>query len=238
MKKAIVIGASSGIGKALAQALAREKYLVGLTGRRTAMLEDLKAENPQAYQVMTMDVTTVEALPRQLDELVKTLGGLDLLVLSSGTGDVNVPLDFAIEKRTIDTNVLGFTCIADWAFNYFQQQKQGHFVAITSVAGLRGGRHAPAYNASKAYQVSYLQALRHKAAHLKLPIAITDVRPGFVDTAMAKGEGVFWSAPVEKAAAQMMAAIRRKKKVAYITRRWSLVAAIMQRAPDFVYHRT
>ena len=119
------------------------------------------------------------------------MNGLDLLVLSSGIGELNMDLDFLIEKQTIGTNVVGFTCICDWAFTYFAQQQSGHLTAITSVAGLRGSRYAPAYNATKAYQINYLEALRQKAASLQKNLFITDIRPGFVDTAMAKGEGLF-----------------------------------------------
>jgi short-subunit dehydrogenase len=133
--------------------------------------------------------------------------------------------------------VLGFTCVADWAFNYFEKQKSGHLIAISSVGGLRGSRGAPAYNASKAYQINYLEALRQKAKHLRLPITITDVRPGFVNTAMAKGDGQFWVAPVEKAAKQIFTAIRQKKKIVYITKRWWLIAALLKHIPRPIYDR-
>jgi short-subunit dehydrogenase len=82
-------------------------------------------------------------------------------------------LDFKIEKRTIDTNVIGFTIIADWTFNYFQKQKYGHLVAISSIAGLRGSRQAPAYNATKAYQINYLEGLRQRANKLRTSIFVS-----------------------------------------------------------------
>ena len=76
-------------------------------------------------------------------------------------------MDFKIEKRTIDTNIYGFTAVADWTFNYFEKQTFGHLVAISSIAGLRGSRQAPAYNATKAFQINYLEALRQKLNKLK-----------------------------------------------------------------------
>lgn len=142
-----------------------------------------------------------------------------------------------IEKRTVDTNVRGFTCIADWAFNYFESQKSGHLVAITSVGGLRGSRMAPAYNATKAYQINYLEGLRQKAKKLKTNIVVTDIRPGFVDTDMAKGDGQFWVSPVEKAARQIFKAINRKKKIAYITKRWATIGALLKQVPRQIYDR-
>jgi short-subunit dehydrogenase len=237
MKKAIVIGATSGIGKGLAQKLTANGYQVGITGRRVELLHALKNENPDAYIVQQMDVTDLNLLENQLASLCSRLGALDLLVISSGTGELNETLDFSIEKRTIDTNVLGFTCIADWAFNVFTAQGSGHLVAITSIAGIRGSRQAPSYNATKAFQINYLEGLRQKATHTKQPIYITDLRPGFVDTDMAKGDGLFWVAPVDKAVNQIYDAIVAKKKVAYITKRWRLIGLLLSLLPRFMYDR-
>lgn len=225
------------MGKGLATILADNNYLVGITGRRTDLLNELRAERPNAYLTATMDVTDTSALVDKLNELTTQLGGLDLLVISSGTGDINDQLDFSIEKRTIDTNVLGFTCVADWAFNYFNQQQSGHLVAITSVGGLRGSRFAPAYSASKAYQINYLEGLRQKAARLPYPVYITDIRPGFVDTDMAKGDGLFWVASVDKAVRQIYDAIIQRHKCSYITKRWRLIGIIMKSLPRSIFDK-
>lgn len=184
-----------------------------------------------------IDVTDTTLSILELKELVAELGGLDLLIISSGTGESNDNLDFEPEKRTIDTNVTGFTAIADWAFNYFRNQGYGHLVAISSIAGIRGSRQSPSYGATKAYQHNYLQAVRQKAGKLKLPITITDIRPGFVKTDMAKGDGLFWVASVEKAARQMFNALLRKKRVVYVTKRWALVAWMLRRTPNFMYNK-
>jgi short-subunit dehydrogenase len=237
LKRAIVVGATSGIGHGLAKLLANNGYKVGITGRRSELLDTLKSQNPDSFFVSVFDITNTTIISASLEALTKELGGLDLLVISSGTGDINEKLDFEIEKRTIDTNVSGFTCIADWAFNYFEKQKSGHLVTISSIAGLRGSKGAPAYNATKAYQINYLEGLRQKAKKSNQEIFVTDLRPGFVDTAMAKGEGIFWMAPIEKAVQQIFNAIKRKKKVAYITKRWWLIAFILKRIPRWIYDR-
>lgn len=237
MKKAIVIGAISGMGRGLAKLLIENNYRVGITGRRNELLENLTDENPDSLISKSFDVTDTKATIKNLEALVAEIGGLDLLVISSGTGDLNKELDFAIDKRTIDTNVTGFTCIADWAFNYFERQKSGHLVAISSFGGLRGSRHSPSYNATKAYQINYLEGLRQKANFQKLPIIVTDIRPGFVNTDMAKGEGLFWVASVEKASKQILNAIKAKKKIVYVTKRWRCLAAILKRIPNAVYGR-
>lgn len=237
MKKAVIIGATSGIGKGLAKLLVDNNYKVGITGRRTELLDELKYENPNSFFSKAFDITDTKITINKLDELINELGGLDLLIICSGTGDLNDNLDFTIEKRAIDTNVLGFTCVADWTFNYFEKQKFGHLAAISSVGGLRGSRQGPAYNATKAYQINYIEALRQKAAFLKLPIIITDIRPGFVDTDMAKGDGQFWLATVDKATRQIFDAINKKKRIVYVTKRWRLIGAFLKRIPRQIYDR-
>ncbi len=237
MKKAIVIGATSGIGKEIARLLVNDGYKVGITGRRTELLQELKNESPNSFFAKPFDVTNTKDVIERLEELTIEIGGIDLLIISSGTGDINESLAFEIEKCTIETNVLGFTCIADWAFNYFEKQKSGHLVAITSIGGLRGSRQAPAYNATKAYQINYLEGLRQKAKKFNQAIFITDVRPGLVATAMAKGEGLFWVMPVEKTAMQIYKAIICKKQVAYVTKRWRLIAALLKLLPRQIYDK-
>lgn len=236
-KKAIIIGATSGIGKRLAEILVQNHYKVGVTGRRAELLNELKFQRPDSFYTSTFDITHTEVIPGHLDKLVQELGGLDLLIICSGSGDLNEKLDFSIEKHTVETNITGFTCIANWAFNYFEQQKSGHLVAITSVGGLRGSKAAPAYNATKAYQMNYLEGLRQKANSLKSELFVTDVRPGFVDTNMAKGEGLFWVASVDKACQQIFKAIQNKKEIVYVTKRWSLIAAVLKRIPRFIYNK-
>jgi len=237
MKKAIVVGATSGIGRELAIILAEHNYKVGITGRREQLLLNLQASKPENFIVSVFDVSHIDDVPYALQKLIDELGGLDLLVLSSGTGKINPELDTAIEQQTNAVNVAGFTAVANWAFNFFELQGSGHFAAITSVGAIRGSRQAPAYGASKAYQVNYLEGLRQKATNLKMPIYVTDIRPGFVDTPMAQAENMFWVAPVEKAAKQIFKALENKRDVVYITKRWRLVAFIFRMVPGFLYKR-
>ena len=171
MKKAIIVGATSGIGNALAKILAENEYKIGITGRRKIELETLKKTKPKNFSISAFDCTT-ENNTQKLTELVTKIGGLDLLVLSSGIGDLNKKLEFKKENSTNQLNVIAFTEIVGWAFNYFEKQGKGHLVAISSIAGLRGSRMAPAYNASKAYQINYLEGLRQKAMNSKKQIYV------------------------------------------------------------------
>jgi len=231
MKKAIVIGATSGIGKSITEILIQNGYAVGFTGRRVGMLQSLKEKNPDKIHYCQMDVQDVSAVESICSNLVHQLGGLDLFIISAGIGDENKSLDFSIENNVIKTNVQGFTCVSNWAMNYFKKQGHGHLVNISSIAGLIGNGEAPSYNATKAFQINYLEGLRLNAYKSSIDIHVTDVRPGFVDTDMAKGEGLFWVAPVEKAAQQIFTAIKRKQKVVYVTKRWRMIGFLLKIMP-------
>ena len=228
MKRAIVIGATSGIGRGLAEELAARGYRVGLVGRREALLREIAAADPAAYSCAVADVT-------QPDAAVAVLGGLELCIVAAGTGDLNSDLDFAVEASAIRTNVLGWTAVVDWACRLFERQRGGHLVVISSVGGLRGSGAAPAYNASKAYQINYAEGLRQRVAKSGLPVTITDIRPGLVDTAMAKGEGLFWVQPVAKTVRQILPAVERRRHVAVVTRRWRIAAWLLRHLPESLY---
>lgn len=231
MRKAIIIGATSGIGRSLADLLLRQGFVVGVTGRRERLLQSIQTGNNNRIVFKKMDVQDLSLVEPICNELVSQLGGLDLLIISAGIGEENKDLHFDVENSVIKTNIQGFTCIADWAVRYFKQQGYGHLVNISSIAGIRGNGIAPSYNATKAYQINYLEGLRLNVKDFGSSITITDVRPGFVDTAMAKGEGLFWVAPVQKAAEQILEAILQKRKLVYITKRWKLIALLLRIVP-------
>ena len=232
MKKAIIIGASSGIGAALVDSLVNDGYVVGITARREELLMEIQKKFPDRVFYKVMDVQQTDKIEQICEELSQTIGGLDLMIISAGIGHLNKSLDFEISHDVVKTNVGGFTCVTNWSMNYFQKQGHGHLANISSIAGLLGNGIAPSYNATKAYQINYFNGLRKKVKKLKLRIALTDIRPGFVDTAILKGNGLFWIAPVDKAAKQIYAAIRRKKKRVYITKRWALIALIIRLKPS------
>ena len=236
MKRAIVIGATSGIGKELARVLSQNGYIVGITGRRIRLLEQLQAALPTRAVIRQMDVADPSTAMEHLDGLISEMEGVDLFVMNAGTGFVDPELPWRLEKETIDVNVLGFTAMANVAFHHCMKRGSGHLVGISSLAAIRGGS-APAYNASKAYMSSYLQGLRYRIAKAGLPIAVTDIQPGFVDTPMAKGEGLFWVASPQRAAGQIYKAIRKRQKHAYVPGRWRVIGWALRAMPDFIYHK-
>lgn len=234
-KKAIIVGATSGIGRELVKVLSLNGYIVGATGRRLDLLKDLKEELTAQIFIKKIDVTQQSALS-DLQNLIDEMDGIDLIVISAGTGSLEPNLPWNKEKETIETNVLGFGAIANVAYHHFIKKNSGHLVGISSIASIRGGE-APAYNASKAFVANYLQGFRYLVKKNNKNITITDIQPGFVDTAMAQGEGLFWVATQEKAADQIFTAIKKKKKHTYITKRWRLIAWVLKILPDFVYNR-
>lgn len=234
-KKAIIVGATSGLGKELAQLFVKDGWQVGITGRRLENLLEIQATAPDKFIVQNWDAAA-EDNDKQLDMLLEKMGGLDLLIMNSGIGTPNKYLVFEKERPTIELNVLAFTQIVDWGMRHFIKEKKGQLVGITSIASLRGYKSAPAYNASKAFQASYLEALRQKATSMKLPITVTDIRPGFVETPMTEGQkGMFWVSTCEKAGRQIFSAIKRKASVAYITKRWKIIALFFKLTPRAIY---
>lgn len=233
----IIIGATSGIGKALFMEYISNDNRVAIIGRRKNLLEELRQEYPTNTIIETADITILSETSIALHRLFQKLAHVDLAIICAGTGEINPTLDYSIERPTLDTNVIGWTFCIDHLYNYFEQQGHGHLVVITSAGGLRGEPAAPAYSATKAYQINYMEALRKKAFKSGNKITITDIRPGLVDTAMAKGEGLFWVMPVKKVARQICNAIRKKKSKAYITKRWHILATINKIMPFQLYKR-
>lgn len=237
MKKAIIIGASSGIGRQLAITLAKNGYEMGLMARRLEMLEALQKEISTTTYVGHLDISHVDDATEKVEAMIQKMKGTDLIVINAGTGFLNPELDWLKEKKTLDVNIYGFCAMAGVAYHHFAKQGYGQLVGISSIVALRGGAMAPAYNASKAFMSNYLEGLRKKAFQEKLPLIITDIKPGFVDTEMAKGEGKFWVASPQEAAEQITLAILRKKKHAYITRRWRFIGWLLKLIPESLYRR-
>jgi len=236
MQCAIVIGASSGIGRELAKVLSNNGYAVGLAARRLDLLTALQSELTGKSCARQMDVARTDEAVQSLHGVIEELGGMDLIVICSGVDYYNSNLAWKETKDTIEVNICGFAALADAAFGYFAKQGSGHIVGISSIAALRGSGAHPAYSASKAFVSNYLEGLRMKAMKSGLNIHITDIRPGNVDTPMSKGQpGLFWVAPPEKAARQIFSAIHRRKRIAYITKRWRLIARLLRVMPTWLY---
>ena len=235
-QKILIVGATSGIGKELAILYASKGCKVVVTGRRENLLNELKNIYPQNIFTSRFDVTE-NNLNTYLKNLVTELNGLDLFIYNAGYGDTSTHLDIEIETATTLTNVNGFVNAMHFAFNYFVKQGFGQIAVTSSIAALRGNSWAPAYSASKAFMSNYAEGLNIKAKRLKKNIIVTDIKPGFINTKKAKGNKRFWMATPQKAAKQIMEAINKKKRIAYITKRWWLIAQVLKLLPYSIYRR-
>lgn len=237
MPNAVIVGASSGIGRALAPELAEAGYDVGVAARRTDALRSVAESLPTKSYVTTMDVTDPEAARDRLRKTIDAMGGLDLLAFSAGVGPFNRELDWQPDADTVATNVEGLVALATLAMTEFEAAGSGHLVGLSSVAAHFGNGTAPAYNASKAFESRYLEGLRYWAAGRDADVTVTDVQLGFVDTDLAKGDLQFWTVSPETVARGIARAIRAEREHAYVPRRWLPVGALLSVLPRRVTER-
>lgn len=237
MKKAIVVGATSGIGKEVALLLAQDGWKVGIAGRRTELLKTIVSSSPNIVAYKTIDVTKEGAETLLLD-LIDEMGDIDLYFHSSGIGWQNPTLDMDKEVSTVITNGVGFTRMVATAFNYFSNhQKCGHIACISSIAGTKGLGAASAYSATKRFQNHYLECLTQLANMRKLSITITDIRPGFVATDLISSGSYPMVLNPKKVAKNIVKAIYKKKGVVIIDWRYRLLVMLWKLIPRWLWIR-
>lgn len=236
MKKVIIIGATSGIGEEIAKIYIAQGWQVGVAGRREEALTVLAATAPAQVKTQVIDVTSADA-PEQLQSLIEKLGGMDLFLLSSGIGSQNVKLEPEIELNTARTNVEGFIRMVTAAYRFFKEQGSGHLAVISSVAGTKGLGSAPAYSATKRFQNTYIDALAQLARMERLSIQFTDIRPGFVATALLKNRKYPLLMRADSTAQHIVKALTNKKRVAIIDTRYAILVFFWQLIPRWVWER-
>ena len=230
-KKVVIIGASSGMGMEVAKLLLDEDCQLGVAARREDRLLALKQLAPDRVVTATIDVTDEDA-PHRLRSLIDEMGGMDLFFYSSGIGKQNRTLEPDIELNTFNTNAMGFARMIGEAYRYFAERGEGHIAAITSIAGTKGLGPAPSYSATKAMQNVYLQALEQQSNARGLKIRFTDIRPGFVDTALLSGDFRYpMMLRPEKVARQIVRALKSKRHIQIIDWKYTLLTACWRRLP-------
>lgn len=237
MKKAIVVGASSGIGHEVARLLIAEGWAVGVAARRIDKLTDLQAMAPERVYTAQIDVNNEDA-ETSLLQLIERMGGLDLYFHAAGIGWQNPSLNADIELKTMETNALGFTRMIGCAYRYFANNGGGHIACITSIAGTKGLGPAPAYSATKAMQKTYLQALEQLAACKHHNIHFTDIRPGFVDTPLLAGTSHLpMLMTTKKVARSIIKAINNRRHICVIDSRWCVLTYLWRHIPNWIWRR-
>lgn len=241
---ALIIGASSGIGKALTELLVENGYIVAAVARRESLLaelcESINKESNDGVRALhySHDVADYEAIPALFQQVAADLGGLDLVVYAAAVQPAVDPDEFAFEKDAAmaQVNFLGAMAWLDQAAVRFQRAGSGQIVGISSIAAVRGRRMNPGYNATKAGFDTYLEALRNRLS--QHGVSVTTIRPGLVDTRLLENAArAFWVISPAKAAQLIFKAIRRKKQVTYVPGRWRLVALIVTHTPSFIFRR-
>jgi len=236
--KVAIIGATSGIGRALAIEFHKRGAIVGATGRRLERLEELKQELGSRTYTEYMDVTEMDGAIDQLEQLKKKMGGIDRLILNAGVSNFQKRVSHEGDMKIVDVNVRGFANLAAYSYSMFHRQEHGHIIGISSVASLFGWGLSAPYNASKAFMNTYLQGYRQKANHTDADIKVTTILPGFVKSEMTENKnGMFWLAETDKAARQIADAIQKEKHQAYVPRRWRLIGWIIKLTPDWIWNR-
>lgn len=238
MKKIIIMGASSGIGYALAEALASRRVRVGLAARTTEPLRRLKDAYPDYVEYMAIDVTEAKA-PEHLKLLIERLGGMDIYVHVAGIGYSNEDLTPAREVEMLQTNVVGFARMVSSAYRYFRDNGvPGQIAALTSVAGTNGIGRMAAYSASKRFDQTYLTALEQLARAERVKVDFTDIRPGWVRTPLLNDDKEY---PMEMTVAHVLPliirAIVRRERVVVIDWRWNILVGLWRMIPNALWTR-
>lgn len=241
-KRAIVIGASIGMGRELSKLLAADGYIVGMAARRIELLQEIQRDIPTQTHIMQMDASNPEESIAKLEAMIADMGGLDLLVIAiTGYYDCDFDdNDWEKSLPVLTVDVVGFFALARTGLNFFEQQGYGHLVGFSSMDGIRGTAGAPAYSASKAFCSRYLEAEFNKYKQRNIPIFVTDICPGWVnsknDIDFTQMPNAYWVESLDDATREIFEAIQNKDQIAYITKRWAKVAALLSTIPSDLYN--
>ena len=235
-KYAIVMGATSGIGREVALELARRGWTVGVAGRRAERLSALVRGTEGIVAARAIDVTGEEA-PALLEELAAATGGMDLYFHSSGIGWQNLNIEVGKELQTVATNAAGFVRMVDTAFHWMRRHGGGHIACISSIAGTKGLGAAPAYSSTKRFQSHYIESLTQLARLQGLSVRFTDFRPGFVATDLIANGHYPLQLSAARVARQMVDALERNRRVVVIDWRYRLLVVGWRLIPRWLWVR-
>lgn len=239
----LLTGASSGIGEALAVALAERGATLGLLARRVDLLNDL-ADRCEAAggiaRVFAADVTDPAAVKNAADKFRTEFGNIDILIANAGIGGNNVEtraLQPDAVKNVIDTNLLGAANAVHAVLPEMLKRGSGHLVAISSLAGFRGLPKSAAYSASKAGMTAFFESVRLDVQHKGIDVTI--IQPGFIKTPLTAGREnrMPFLMELEDAIPHFIRAIERKKKFAAFPWQLATIVRAGRIFPAWLYDR-
>lgn len=237
MRRAVVVGASSGMGHEVARLLLADGWTVGVAARRREPLEALARDFPGSVFTKEIDVMDADA-GHLLSELIHEMGGMDLYFHAAGVGWQNHTLEEDKELRTVETNTVGFARLVGVAYRYFADRGGGQIAVISSIAGTKGIGMAPAYSATKAFENIYIQALEQQARIRHIPIRFTDLRPGFVRTALLD-DGAEYPMLMDphRVAKDMVDSVYKGRHVRVIDGRYRVLTFFWRLLPAWLWRR-
>ncbi len=237
MRRIVIVGATSGLGLEVARNAIAAGWRVGVAGRRVEALQQLQSTAPAQVEIAEIDITHEDA-PRRLRDLAERLGGMDVYFHSSGIGKRNMQLEPSVELATMQTNGMGFVRMVTAAYDYFRERGNGHIAAISSIAGVKGLGSAPAYSATKRMQNTYIDALAQLARMQGLDIRFTDIRPGFVATALLDGDARYpMQLRPERVGRAIFRAVCRRKRRIVIDWRYGILVFLWRLIPAWLWER-
>ncbi len=243
MKRVVVVGATDGLGKALAAEYASRGSWVCVVGRGTERVESVQAELAAKFPDATVrgvlcDLRDPARIAPAFREAIDSIGHCDLFLYNAGVmfhGD-GVLSEPEKDRETMEVNAVAAVEMLGLAANYFREARRGQIAAISSIAGDRGRKGNPAYNASKAALSTYLEGLRNRL--FPFGVTVSTVKPGFVGTKMTVGKpGLFWVVPPDEAARIIADRLERRHEVFYVYRRWGVFGLVLRHIPRFVFKR-
>lgn len=243
-KRAIIVGASSGIGAAMAKRLCQQGYHVAVLARREKELQELAQSISATGEVggrafaFGFDVKNFREVPALFDRIVQTLGGLDLFVYAAGTMPNITVEEYTFEKdaQMVEVNLLGAIAWMNEAAMFFSRIKSGTIVGISSIAGDRGRKGNPVYCSTKAAMNTFMESLRNRLD--KDGVRVLTIKPGFVDTDMTRGkDGLFWLITADEAARQIIDAVQKRRNCVYVPKRWFVVGTVIKSIPSFIFRK-
>lgn len=220
--KALIIGGTSGLGRALAAEFIAAGWEASVTGLREEALKDFSAAFPAA-RVSRLDLSAPGARAAA-GALLAGQGGADAVAVCAGLYVDDPGADWAAEEKVIAVNAAGCAAALNAAYSHFLQKGRGRLACVSSIGGIRGNARCPAYNASKAFLFNYLEGLRQNAALAGADISVTNIIPAYV------GDG-------GDCGAEMYAAIMKGRRSVYIPGYWRLLAAVYRNLPDLLHEK-